>query len=81
MLKLDFVSSCSNDFACRTVFIYIYNQVCKSHLPLIASIGTLVNTRTIYISIYINVNKMNCDIFELFYEYCVNVQGPQNIGK
>ena len=28
-----------------------------------------------------NVNKMNCDIFELFYENCVNVQGPQNIGK
>ena len=24
---------------------------------------------------------MNCDIFELFYENCVNVQGPQNIGK
>ena len=81
MLKLDFVSSCSNVFACRTVFIYIYNQVCKSHLP-IASIGTLVSSNYLYLfSIYINVNKMNCDIFELFYENCVNVQRPQNIGK
>ena len=54
MLKLDFVSSCSNVFACRTVFIYIYNQVCKSHLP-IASIGTLVNTNELFILVFISM--------------------------
>ena len=54
MLKLDFVSSCSNVFACSTVFIYIYNQVCKSHLP-IASIGTLVNTNELFILVFISM--------------------------